>query len=270
MVLKILKYIVLGVVCLLVVAGLIATPFVIKARSQADKMYEKYASYTNEVFSERYDLEPFPVKPEYRTLHPWKFLKLFKISVDSRSGGRLKRVNSLDATMFLFMKMYTLMIRPDYRFNLPVLSVDFIFAGGKRVYIIEVIDPAKIDDENKKKYYKKMAAWMPEIEKFEESPVAVRDWYKKYITDFSIHINATKDDDELLFDIYKSYLNAYLDMVDNAETLSREKSKKIKEGLEGYVDTLLSEGGPAVEVFEQMLGIEGQREYVRTVMFGLE
>jgi hypothetical protein len=47
-------------------------------------------------------------------------------------------------------------------------------------------------------------------------------------------------------------------------------SEKVKQGLEEYVTTLLSKGGPAVEVFEKMLGKEGQEEYVRTVMFGLE
>lgn len=242
--------------------------FVASTRKKADRMYHKYASYTDEVLSKRYDLKTFPVKPEYQKLHPWKFLKLFKIQVNSMSGDRMARVNSLDATMFLFMKMFTLMIRPDYKYNLPVLSVDFIFIGKKRVYVIEVIDPAKIDDENKSAHYEKMKACMPKVEGFEEGPV--RDWYKEFITDFSIHIKATQDDDDLLFDIYKIYLEAYLDMTDNAQALAPEMSEKIKAGLEKYVDTLLREGGPAVEVFKKMLGEEGQREYVRTVMFGLD
>ena len=46
-------------------------------------------------------------------------------------------------------------------------------------------------------------------------------------------------------------------------------SEKMKQGLNDYVTTLLSKGGPAVEVFEKMLGKDGQEEYVRTVMFGL-
>ncbi len=260
----ILKIIFLIILCLAVLISI----FVITARSKADKMYQKYASYTNDVLSKRYNLTTFPVKPEYQTLHPWKFLKLFKIQVNSMSGDRLARVNSLDATMFLFMKMFTLMIRPDYQYNLPVLSVDFIFVGKKRVYVIEVIDPAKIDDANKKTHYDKMRACLPKVEGFEEGPV--RDWYKEYITDFSIHIKATSDNDELLFDIYKTYLTAYLDMVDNADSLTPEVSRKVKAGLEKYVGTLLTEGGPAVEVFKKMLGVDGQKEYVRTVMFGLD
>ena len=109
---------------------------------------------------------------------------------------------------------------------------------------------------------------LPEIADLEKGPE--RDWYKDYVTDFSIHAKADNSKDDLMFDIYKTYLNAYLEMAKHAEELTPEMSAKVKQGLEEYVSTLLSKGGPAVEVFEKMLGKEGQEEYVRTVMFGLE
>jgi hypothetical protein len=74
----------------------------------------------------------------------------------------------------------------------------------------------------------------------------------------------------MLFDIYRTFLSAYLDMVKNAQPLTPESSAQVKAGFEKYVDTLLSKGGPAVDVFKKILGPEGQQEYVRTVMFGLE
>ena len=235
---------------------------------EGDRQYEEYARYTNEVLARNFKLNPYLVKAEYQKLHPWKFLKMFKIIVSSQEGEKLARVNSLDATMFLFMKMYTLLLRPDYDYNLPMLSVDFIFIGGKRVFVIEVIDPARIEDENIKTHYDRMRKWMPEVKKFEQSPT--REWYKDFLTDFSIHIKGDRSKDDVLFDIYKAYLEAYVDMTKSAEKLSPEMSAKVKEGIERYVSTLLSQGGPAVDVFRQMLGVEGQKEYVRTVMFGLD
>ncbi len=268
MIFKILKYLLFGIIGLIIVVVLIAAPFIIKARSEGDKLYRQYADYTKEVLSQKAQLAPFAVKPEFQTLHPAKFLKMFKIAVSSQQGDRLARVNSLDATMFMFMKMFTLMIRPAYNYNLPMMSVDFIFIGGKRVYVIEIIDPAKIDDANKTKYYDVMRTWMPEVATFKQS--ATRDWYKDFLADCSIHIEGDRSKDDVLFEIYKTYLNAYLDMAANAEPLSADKSAQVKTGIETYVETLLSKGGPAVEVFEKMLGPEGQREYVRTVMFGLD
>ena len=76
--------------------------------------------------------------------------------------------------------------------------------------------------------------------------------------------------DDELFEIYQTFLEAYLDMAKNAQPLSPEMSVQVRAGMEKYVDTLLDKGGPAVDVFKKFLGPEKQREYVRTVMFGLD
>ena len=134
--------------------------------------------------------------------------------------------------------------------------------------IIEIIDPARIADQNKTRSYEQMKKWTSKVASFESSPT--REWYKDFVTDFSIHIKAHKAEDDLLFEIYKAYLHAYVDMVQNAETLSPEMSTRVKAGMENYVSTLLAQGGPAVEFLEKMVGPEAQQEYIRTVMFGLE
>ncbi len=266
MLLTFLKGLFIAAICLVVLVVLVA----LYLKQEGDREFAKYDAYTKEVLAGYENLKPFEVKPEFKKLHPGKipFMKLFKFVVTSEEGSRLKRVNSIDATMLLFMRMYTFLIRPDYKYNLPVLSVDFIFIGKKRVFIVEIIDPVKIEDENKNKYYEIMRKRIPEIDGLDKGPE--RDWYKDYVTDFSIHAKADNSKDDLMFDIYKTYLKAYLDMAKNAEELTPEMSEKVKQGLEAYVTTLLSKGGPAVEVFEKMLGKEGQEEYIRTVMFGLE
>lgn len=264
MIVHILQYLLLALVGL----GLIAVPFAIKARNESDRMYERYESYTNQELARRFDLRTREVTAEFRKVHPAKFLKMMKFIVSSRQGERLARVNSLDATMFHVIKMYTLMIRPDYAYNLPVLSIDFIFIGGKRVYVIEIIDPAKIDDENKERCYDEMRKWTPRVQEFKQSKVS--EWFYDFITDFSIHVSGDRSDDEVLFEIYQSYLNAYLDMVERAEKVGPEESRRLEAGLEQFVTTLLDKGGPAVDVFKSFMGPEKQREYIRTVMFGLE
>jgi len=257
---------ILGIIFLLLV--LFVVVFLARARAAGNVQYNKYAYYSTQTIAKSNALMPFEIKPEYRKIHPAKMLKLFKILVTSYTGDRLARVNSLDATMFIFMKMYTLMIRPDYNYNLPVLSVDFIFIGKKRVFVIEVIDPAKIDDENKRVHYDRMRVWQDTVKQYEQSPT--KDWYKDFLTDFSIHIKADETKDAELFKIYQTFLEAYLDMAKNAQPLSPELRDKVKVGFETYVDTLLGKGGPAVDVFKKFLGPDGQKEYVRTVMFGLD
>lgn len=251
-------------ILVIVIAGIM-----LSSLREGKKMYEKYASLSRELIGQHYALKDFPIKPEYRHITYPKGLGLFDFKVISKQSDRLERLNSIDATMFKCMKMFTLMIRPNFNYNLPVLSVDFIFMPfGKRVFVIEIIDPARIDDENKAAHYQIMKAAAEKLAGFEQS--GVRDWYKDFITDFSVHIKADRSNDEMLLEVYRTFLSAYLDMAKNARPLPAEKSTAVAQGIETYVTTLLTKGGPAVDVFKKILGPEGQKEYVRTVMFGLE
>ncbi len=134
--------------------------------------------------------------------------------------------------------------------------------------VMKLIDSAKIDDDNKYMHYDRMRVWQDALQQYEQSPSP--DWSKDFVTDFSIHIKADESRDDELFEIYQTFLEAYLDMAKNARPLAAEQRDKLKEGMETYVDSLLDKGGPAVDVFEKFLGPEKQREYVRTVMFGLD
>lgn len=269
MIFKILKYFFLILVGLIILTVLVATPFIIKARNEGNRMYEMYDNYTRETLAKHFQLKPYPIKQEFQTVHPWKALKLLKFVIKSQEGERFKRVNTLDATIGLFMKMYTLFILPNYSYNLPMLSVDIIFMGGKRVFVIEIIDPAHIKDENLETHYEKMRAWKSKVDDLEKMEVEM-EWAESVVTDFSIHRRADRTDDELLFEIYKSYLGAYIDMAKNAQPHSPGLSEKVHQGMEWYVNTLLEKGGPAVNLFKTILGPEKQKEYVRTVMFGVD
>jgi 15,16-dihydrobiliverdin:ferredoxin oxidoreductase len=261
--LTILKYLGIFIVPLVILAVIITSVL----RSQGERMYARYDSYTREALAKNFQLQPYPIKAEFQYIAPWKALKLFQFRVDSKQSDRLARINNIDATMFRFIKMYTLLLRPAYDYNLPMLSVDIIAMGGKRVYVMEVIDPARIDDANKNACYEKMRKLAAELKGF--APVGVRDWYKDFLADVSIHANAKKEDDDKLFYIFQGYLDAYIETAKNAQKLDAGQSMKVRQGFERYVTTLLGKGGPAVDVFKKLLGPEKQQEYIRTVMFGL-
>lgn len=262
------KYCLLIPIGLIILVMIIATPLIIKARNEGDQLYEKYNSYTREVLAENFQLVPDPIKQEYQTIHPWKALKLIKIATETSEGGKLKRVDIVDSTLGLFMKMFTLLFQPNYNYNVPMFSVDIIFIGGTRIVAIEIIDPAGIKDSNITQHYQKMRAWKTEVDKLKPEPVTR--WYKDIVTDFSIHTTVDRSRDDLLFEIYKAYLNIYIEMLKHAEPVSPDLSEEIQEGIEGYVATLIDKGGPAADVFKMLLGNERQKEYIRTVMFSVD
>ena len=86
MILTLIKGLIIAVVCLVVLAVLVALYF----KKEGDREFAKYDAYTKELLASYENLKPFEVKPEFKKLHPGKFpfMKLFKLVVTSEEGSR--------------------------------------------------------------------------------------------------------------------------------------------------------------------------------------
>ncbi len=230
--------------------------------------YKRYHEYGKSFLNHRLSLEPVPVPEQYRLLKPSKAFGMFVCIGDTRKGDRFRWINMSDSTIAVFMKMHTILFIPESTYNLPMLSIDIIFMGKKRVFAVEFIDPAGIEDPHLTKHYEALRTLKPSDDILNEKPVTY--WYKDIVTDFSIHSTLTSDEDDIIFNTYRSYLDAYIDMVREAEPVSAETQEIIRQKQIWYVQTLLEQGGPAVNLLEKMMGREKQREYVWTVMFGFD
>ncbi len=253
---------------LLILAVLAAAGiYVFCAARESRRVHGRYDHYARELLEKHFQLVPGKIKEEYRTLTPLKALGLFKVAGTMSKGDKFAWINLSNATMGVFMKLHTFFFRPDPAYNLPMLSIDVIFMGRKRVFVIEIIDPAQISDETLEVHYNRMRLLKPSSEKIADMPVTR--WYKDVVTGFSIHAKADRLDDDLLFETYKKYLDAYIAMVNDAGSISPEQTQKVTEATEWYVNTLINKGGPAVDMLSRLIGKEKMREYSRTVMFGL-
>jgi len=240
--------------------------FIVSVRSR--RAHRRYDEYARKLLKDRLQMTPCPVKEEYRVLKPFRAFGLFRVAGTLLRGDRFAWVNLSNSTIGLFMKMHTFFFRPDPAYNLPMLSIDVIFMGDKRVFVIEVIDPAKIADHALSDHYDRFRRLKPSEDLLANRPVSY--WYRDVVTDFSIHARADRSSDALLFETYQKYLDAYLEMVRAAKPVPEEQSRQIAASAQWYVDTLISEGGPAVDMLGRLMGKEKMREYSRTVMFGLE
>jgi hypothetical protein len=264
------KAFLLILLCILVLIILVATPFILKAKSEGERMVATYQKATEEVFGkEGLERQFVMVKPEFQIINPGKALKLIKMVPSKVRSEKIGTITSMDATMFGFMKMYTLLLAPEKGYNFPMFSFDVVSMGKNRVFVIEVIDPAHVPAEYISSVYEKMKALKEKVRDLPDTPPDMP-WAKEMTMEFSIHTKADRSKDEFFLDLYQEYLTTYLAMVKNAPQLTdAEQSKKVQEGIRTYVDTLLKKGGPAVNVFKFLLGPEKQKEFVRGVMFGV-
>jgi hypothetical protein len=214
-----------------------------------------------------WSLEPCTVRPEFQDLRPGRALGLLRFRADLRRGGPFRWVNHTDTTMFGCMKMHTFLFIPDQGYNLPMMSIDVIFAGSRRVFVIEIIDPARIEDTYVKQHYKSMLSRKPSSEKMPEKEVTY--WYKNILAECSIHTTLDAKDDALMLETYCAYLDAYAAMVRGARP-APESAEKVRERQHWYVQSLIDSGGPAVDMLAKLLGQKRALAYIWSTMFGYD
>ena len=236
------------------------------AMRRARRAHERYDRYAREVLA-GLPLQPSPVRPAWQTLRPRKALWLFTVAATTLRGGPFAWVNLSRTAFFPLMKLHTLFLRADPMRNLPMLSIDVIMMGRRRIFVIEIIDPAHQNDEVLRSGYARLRALKPAADQLADEPVTR--WYRDVVTDFSIHAKTDDRQDDLLFATYQAYLAAYLELAEAACPVDTERAQAIDAAVRGYVERLVSEGGPAVDLLEKLLGTEQMRAYARTVMFGL-
>lgn len=255
----------------LVVSACVAVgvTFVYRLRRSNMAAHRRIVEATLPHLDSTYVLEPCTVRPDFQDLRPGRAAGLLRFLADLRRGSRFRWVNRTDTTMLLgCMKMHTLLFIPDYGYNLPMLSIDIIFAGRRRVFIIEIIDTAGIADEYLQGHYAAMLALKPPADKLPEMPVTY--WYKGLLPACSIHARLDASADDLMCETYSAYLEAYAAMVKGARPAAEATAALVRDKQRGYVQSLLDHGGPAVDVLAKLLGRERGRQYVLSTMFGYD
>jgi hypothetical protein len=255
--------------CFALVVPMIVVPYVVTSREEGGKMLGAFQKYTRDIFrKENVELQTVTVKPEFQVISYGKPFTLIRM-VPSRSlAEKISTITSTDATLFGFMRMYTLFMTPKDGYNFPLFSLVVLNMGAKRFFALEIIDPARISEEHITQAYEKMKKLKEEVKDLPDTPPG-NSRAKEMTMDFSIHTKADNSREQFFLDLYDDYLSTYLKMVKNAPPLTDpEQNKKVQEGVKAYVNAVLEKGGPAVNVFKFLLSPEQKREVVKTVLFG--
>ncbi len=181
-----------------------------------------------------------------------------KFDISSYSAPALGNISTMSAKGFIgLMKMETLIVVPLKK-NMPLLSLDYINAGGNETLIIELYDTllspfdASLIMDVKKKY-----ASVPDKD-------AGKHWYDDIKLKESIYKKDRKN--PLLGELAEDYLISYLESPSSEVDNLKEKAKKTG----NYVNGLLAHGGPSTDVFKKKLGEEKTALLFKKVLFPTE
>ncbi len=162
---------------------------------------------------------------------------------------------------FGLMQMDTVVIAPENR-DLPLLSYDRIVAMGNDTLIIELYDTMGEEKVNMCLINSTKNKYSPLPERFAngEEP---KHWYDDIRLPETTSKKGKKKDKQA-FDAYAiEYVSSYLSL--EAKECDVEDKKK-RTNL--YVDGLLTQGGPATDVFKEEFGFDKTSDILKTVLFG--
>lgn len=162
---------------------------------------------------------------------------------------------------FGLMKMDTLVIAPEEK-DLPLLSYDRIYAMGNDTLIMELYDTMgeKKAELSSVKAIKDKYLSLPERFAESEEP---KHWYDDIRLPETTSKKGKKAHTEG-FDAYVvDYISAYLALnADNCDSIE----KKVRTDV--YANGLVTQGGPATDVFKEQFGEEKTSNIIRGVLFG--
>ncbi|MBR2381274.1 MAG: hypothetical protein IKA84_02115 [Clostridia bacterium] len=162
---------------------------------------------------------------------------------------------------FGLMKMDTLIVAPEDK-DLPLLSYDRIYAMGNDTLIIELYDTMgekKVNLSSVVEVKEKYAHLPERFAKGEEQSHWYDDIRLPETTSKKGKKANSEDFDAYALDYVRAYLKLEADDCDRAEKIART---------EIYASGLISQGGPATDVFKKEFGEEKTGNIIRKVLFG--
>ena len=162
---------------------------------------------------------------------------------------------------FGLMKMDTLIIAPENK-DLPLLSYDRIYAMGNDTLIIELYDTMGEKKANVSSIVAVKDKYSTLPERFAEGEEP-KHWYDEIRLPETTSKKGKKKH-SAKFDAYAlEYIRAYLEVEADACEVDEKKART-----DVYAKGLITQGGPATDVFKKEFGEEKTGEIIRGVLFG--
>ena len=164
--------------------------------------------------------------------------------------------------MLGLMKMETVILAP-FEKDVPLIDFDYINAAGRETYLAEFYN-CQLEEypEECIKELAKCEKQYPELGEYDGG----EHWYDEWKYECSCGKTARKSSQKFA-QLTRAYITTFCRQIDKIGNCDREqKMARIRE----YAETLVENGGPAVNSFKKMFGEEKTRKIVIENMYGIE
>lgn len=165
------------------------------------------------------------------------------------------------------LQMITVVFTPYYK-SLPLLSADFMYMNEKRTFLVELYDLVERKELLYKQYMQKFIEAQTALSGLSDA-ILKACWYDT-IRSVCTSKNAGPEDDEKIVSFFKENIKLFVEFEKSMEQLSVNERQKKKEITRKYSSQLVTEAGPATNVFKSALGVEDTKQFFDKVFFGID
>ncbi|NEO33639.1 MAG: 15,16-dihydrobiliverdin:ferredoxin oxidoreductase [Symploca sp. SIO3C6] len=231
-------------------------------------MYRPFLEYLEKELFERFELQSQPIPPglerqvsdrgkHQATIESWcyKCPQLRKVRYTYIDGGAASQV-------------FNSVIYPAHCYDIPLLGIDFLSFGKKKIIVVLDFQPLFRDEEYQTKYIEPMGEirdrYNDLAQNLEMKFYDANQYFSKYLLFAKTDPETVKT---RLFEAYKDYLNLYWQMLEQAEPLTdQEDIAGIVKAQKDY-DQYSADRDPASGLFSSYFGHEWSERFLYEFLF---
>ena len=231
-------------------------------------MFQPFKEYLEEELFNRFDLQSRPIPPglEYNVSDRGKNKATIQSWCYQSAELRKIRYSYIDAGAT--SQVFNSVIYPSHHYDLPLLGIDFLSFGQKKILVVLDFQPLFRDQAYQDKYIEPMR----EIrDKYNDLAQNLEMKFYDANQYFSKYLLFAKTDQETvvnrLFPAYQEYVQLYWQMLESAKPLTTEQEiKRIIEAQKHY-DQYSAERDPAHGLFSSYFGKEWSNRFLYEFLF---
>lgn len=231
-------------------------------------MFQPFLKYLEQELFSRFELRSRPISPELEFQVSQRGKTPAMIESWCYESPQLRKIRYTYINAGEMAQIFNSVIYPSYDYDLPLLGIDFLAFGKKKILVVLDFQPLFRTPEYLEKYIDPMGE--------------IRDKYNELAQDlpmkfydanqyFSKNLLFAKTDAETvvnrLFPAYQEYIQLYWQLLENAEPLTNpEDRERIVQAQKDY-DRYSADRDPASGLFSSYFGHEWSEKFLHEFLF---
>jgi 15,16-dihydrobiliverdin:ferredoxin oxidoreductase len=233
-----------------------------------ESMFQPFLQYLEQELFRRFELRSLPILPELEFQVSQRGKNPAMIESWCYQCPQLRKIRYTYINAGETAQIFNSVIYPSHHYDLPLLGIDFLSFGKKKILVVLDFQPLFREPEY--------------LEKYIEPVRIIRDKYNELAQDlpmkfydanqyFSPYLLFAKTDTETvvnrLFPAYQEYIQLYWQLLEKAEPLTQpEAIERIVKAQKDY-DQYSAERDPASGLFSSYFGHEWSEKFLHEFLF---